>query len=571
MAKAQFFTPDPDWRFENFNSQNHFITRQVLGVALDKQGYIWTCGLGVQKFDGIKTVQFNSFNRTVHSLKENYVPQIIADNSGRIWASSGGLCYYDNVGDKFIYVQPSDKKLKIDYAFGFYLQGNYLWFVSQHGLAKINVNTLEISFTSLKNVIDPICTYPIDDHTLLISSRQTVFFYNTDRDTYTKTVLTYKKSLVKIFSVIKRNDDVYLGTNRGLFTLKNTNDITFLSDKTADLEIDDLLFMPDDKDKNYLFLATDGKGLMVYNVNKKQVEFTYVHDENSLFSLSCDIIIKLFIDKHGRVWICTQYGLSMLSQHNQEWKGRYIKQSNSGEQDIYRIAEDMLVKSKVWLAAQNIGMIRLNWRTKKIEKVYNTNPEMQRMVDFTQISANNWLLANSNKIMEWSPDKGVTFTTKLPIADSASFGYYIRRIIRTDGPNCFITTNRGLFRYNMFTHKIDVVAKSDNNEDKEPKMEYDLEDGFYDNGELWIASKHGLFNYNIATNAIKVYYGRVASDYYMHSVAKAPTGKIVCSYGDGLVIFDQKTKAFTVLNTIANVYGAACYAVICKNSKVWIA
>ncbi|MEO6630598.1 MAG: hypothetical protein ABIN13_02710 [Mucilaginibacter sp.] len=359
MAKAQFFTPDPDWRFENFNSQNHFITRQVLGVALDKQGYIWTCGLGVQKFDGIKTVQFNSFNRTVHSLKENYVPQIIADNSGRIWASSGGLCYYDNIGDKFIYVQPSDKKLKIDYAFGFYLQGNYLWFVSQHGLAKINVNTLEISFTSLKNVIDPICTYPIDDHTLLISSRQTVFFYNTDRDTYTKTVLTYKKSLVKIFSVIKRNDDVYLGTNRGLFTLKNTNDITFLSDKTADLEIDDLLFMPDDKDKNYLFLATDGKGLMVYNVIKKQVEFTYVHDENSLFSLSCDIIIKLFIDKHGRVWICTQYGLSMLSQHNQEWKGRYIKQSNSGEQDIYRIAEDMLVKSKVWLAAQNIGMIRL--------------------------------------------------------------------------------------------------------------------------------------------------------------------------------------------------------------------
>src|SRR5437879_2649831 len=80
---AQVFTPNPDWRFESFNSQNHFISRGVADIAMDKHGYIWTCSDGVQRFDGYKTIDFNSFDRA-SGLKGNYT-SIQADNDGKIW------------------------------------------------------------------------------------------------------------------------------------------------------------------------------------------------------------------------------------------------------------------------------------------------------------------------------------------------------------------------------------------------------------------------------------------------------------------------------------------------------
>lgn len=570
MVNAQMFIPDPDWRFENFNSQNHFVTQQIMGVTMDNQGYVWTSGHGAQRFDGHKTVLFSSVNATEHPLKNDYAPEVVTDKNGRVWLSAGGLCYYDNMSGKFIYVQPPGENMKIDYAYAFRLQGNYLWFVSQHGLSRINVSTLEIWFTSLKNVTDPICTYPIDDHTFLVSSRQRVFFYNTKNDTYTAAILTYKKSLIKIFAVVKRHDEVFLGTNKGLFMFKGINDITFLSDKTSDLEIDDLLFMPNDKEKNYLFLATDGKGLMVYNVMKKKVEFTYTHDENTLFSLPCDIILKLFTDKSGRLLIATQFGVSMLNQDNQQWKARYIDKKNSGEQSMTRIAADVNVKLRVWAAAENIGMISLDWKTKKIEKIYNTNPEMRRIVDFMQVSADRWLLANSKKIIEWSPGRGVLSEMKLPLSDSLNLSYYIRKIIRADGLNCFITTNHGLFKYNLRTRKITVMIKNDNFEDKRLAIQYDFDNGFYDNGQLWIASKDGLFNYNLATNVTQTYHGRGASDNFMHDATPAPGNKIVCALGEGISIFDIETKSFTIVHTIANLFEPPCFAVTCRKNKVWI-
>src|ERR1700712_357604 len=100
---AQQFIPNPDWRFENFNSENHFITREMSDIAMDKHGYVWTSGNGVQKFDGYRVIDYNSFNQAKGSLKSNYT-SLIADNNGRIWITAYGLCYYDDAANKFVYI-----------------------------------------------------------------------------------------------------------------------------------------------------------------------------------------------------------------------------------------------------------------------------------------------------------------------------------------------------------------------------------------------------------------------------------------------------------------------------------
>src|ERR1700740_3685932 len=81
---AQEFIPNGDWRFENFNSQNHFISREILSLTTDKHGYLWTCSGGVQRFDGNRTVYFNSFDQGPRVLRDNYT-SIIRDNDGRVW------------------------------------------------------------------------------------------------------------------------------------------------------------------------------------------------------------------------------------------------------------------------------------------------------------------------------------------------------------------------------------------------------------------------------------------------------------------------------------------------------
>jgi len=206
---AQQFTPNPDWRFENFNTQNHFIGRGVNDITMDKHGYIWTGSDGVQRFDGYKTVEFNSFDQSKGGLRGNYT-SVIADSSGRIWVCSQGLCRYDDASGKFIYLN-TDPKNRISSVDSFCLQGNNLWFVCDFGLARLDLKSLKVTYTSLTGITDPLVTYAINDSTMLISSREKVYTYNIKNNTHTTRTLTYNHSLVKIFSILKTGDQIFFG------------------------------------------------------------------------------------------------------------------------------------------------------------------------------------------------------------------------------------------------------------------------------------------------------------------------------------------------------------------------
>jgi hypothetical protein len=566
---AQSFMPNPDWRFENFNNQNHFVSREIPKLTMDKHGYVWVCSRGVQRFDGYRTIDFNSFDQAKGGIKDNYT-DIIADDDGRIWISSGGLCYYDDASSKFIYVQ-TDIKHNIAEITAFFVQKNYLWFVCNYGLAKLDLRSLKISFTSLTGVTDPLCTYLIDENTLLISSREKVYTYNIKKDTYSANTLTYNHSLVKIFAVTKSGATIFLGTNSGLFALKNLKDISLVSAATKDVVVDDILFLPEDKEKRYLFLATDGKGIMVYNTLLKKIEFTYAHDDDNLYSLPNNIVLTLFADKKGRLWISTALGVSMLDVFNQRWKMRFLNKSNTDELYINKIALDKRNSAKVWMSSYNQGMILMNWKTKKIEKIFNTDPDMQKIYNFVQLSENKWLLVTQKKIMEWSPQSGVLSKKRLPVPDSLGLVYNIRRIIMADVKTCFITTNRGLFKYDLITHQINAASINNKSKKREDLLKYDLQNGFYENGILWIASRNGLFKYDIAKQATTVYRGKGGTpDYFFFDITKAVNDQIVCASGNGITIFNKKTKSFKVINTIANIFNPDCESVISINNMVWI-
>ncbi len=564
---AQAFTPDPDWRFENFNSQNHFISVAISTLTIDKNGYVWTSSNGVQKFDGYRTTEFNTLEQAGGALKSNYTG-VAADDRGRVWVSSAGLCYYDDSNGKFIYVQP-DARHNITTVDAFFFQKNYLWFVCDYGLAKLDLRSLKISFTSLTGINDPLCSYLIDENTLLISSREKVYLYNIKKNTYTANTLLYNHSLVKIFAVTKSDNAIFLGTNYGLFTFKDLKNISPLG-RGIDVPINDMLFIPGDNEKKYLFIATEGKGLMVYNTSTNNIAFTYTHDGNNPYSLPNDIVNRIFTDKNGRLWIGTDLGMSMLDIYNQRLKMRLINKNDIGELGINKIARDKYDSAKVWMSSYNQGMICVDWKTKQIEKIYNADPEARKIYDFVQVSKNKWLITTQKEVMEWDPRSGILSKKELPVPDSLGIVRNIRRLILAGINTCFITTNKGLFKYDLATHQITAVSTCRSKKTEE-QLKYILLDGFCENGVLWIASRNGLFSYDIAKKATVVYRGKgEKSDYFFYNICSATKNQVVCAAGGGIAIFNKQTKSFMVINTIANLFKPACESVTCINNVVWI-
>jgi ligand-binding sensor domain-containing protein len=566
---AQVFTPNPDWRFENFNSQNHFISRGVADIAMDKHGYIWTCSDGVQRFDGYKTIDFNSFDQSKSGLKGNYT-SIKADNNGKIWICSNGICYYDDASGKFVYIK-SDPRHPITGVNSYCLQKNYLWFICDYGLAKLNLKTLKISYTSLNNITDPLCSYLIDENTLFISSREKVYTYNIKNDTFSTNTLIYNNLLIKIFSINKNGNEILLGTNYGLFSFNNLKDLNPVCNEIRDVLINDMIFLPADKEKKYLFLASEGKGIIVYNTILKKTELAYVHDDNNPYSVPSNIITRFYADKTGRLWLSTTFGISMLDIYNQQLKMRFLNKSNTDELGINKIARDKYDSTKVWMASYNKGLICVDWETKKIEKILNANPGTQKIYDFAQLSKKKWLIATQKEIVEWDEQLGILSRKKLPIPDSLALVCNIRGIIMADASTYYITTNNGLFKYDLVAHKINIASDNNMADKSDNRLKYILLNGFCDKGILWIASRDGLFSYNTQTHKTIVYRGKGNKpDYFFFGICNAVNDQIVCAAGSGITIFNKQTKSFKVVNTIANLLNPACESVVSINNMVWI-
>lgn len=568
---AQGFTPDPDWRFENFNSQNHFVSRAISDLTIDKNNYVWTSNSGVQRFDGHNTTEFNSVDENAAALRSNYT-DVAADNDGRIWVSSAGLCYYDNASGKFVYLHP-DANHPITYTQGFCFQAGNLWFVCDHGLARADLHTLKISFTKLTRVTDPLGIFLIGKNTLLISSREKVYIYSINTGAFSTHTLIYNHSLVKIDAVAISGKTIFVSTNRGVFTFNNLKDINIVNTGIKDVMVNDLLFLPEDKRKIHLFIATDGKGLVVYNTALKKTEVIYAHDENNPYSLPNNTINRMTTDKKGRLWLCTNFGISMVDVLNQQFKVRFINKNNLDETGIDKIARDKYDTAKVWMSSYNQGMICVNWQTKKIIKIFNQTPEAKRLYDFAQVSKNKWLLATQKKIMEWSPGRGIISEKKLPVPDSVGLVYAIRSVFLTDVNTCYMATNLGLFKYDLSDHKIKGVVVYNKTDKGQDPLKYNLQNGFYDRDDkmLWIASRNGLFSYNVGSQTTNVYRGKGGkADYFLFDVADAANNRIICAAGDGVSIFNKQTKSFTIINNLAHLFNPDCENVISLKNTVWI-
>jgi ligand-binding sensor domain-containing protein len=574
-SKAQALHLTADLRFDNFNNSNHFVNTYVEHALADSKGYIWACSNGVYRFDGIKTTHFSSFEKKRHHLKNDYTAGLLEDEQGRLWlASSGGLSYYDPAKDAFIYLH-IDARRRVSYAFGLSKRKNEIWFTCNYGLCKVDLQTLQVSTTSLDDLVLGIQTFPVNDSMIWLSAKEAFYVYNSRRNSYKKLVWKINGRVLYITRFRVAKTGYYLATTTGLFFWTGTAAAPVLIKNTKDQIVSDLAFHPLDSAQKYLWLATVRNGVIILNTQTNKIDYKYRHNEDDPYSISSNEVSSIHIDSKGMLLFATALGISTIDFSNQHMKERLVNFHNDRQSDqvIRDIVQDRFNPKQVWMTLDQSDAMCIDWPTKDLLRRYKDIGKGYLIEDMVQIDPETWLMLTRVELFVWSRLKGrIHSIRRFPVSDKNQAFLRLNNIIEAGKGRFFITSNKGLFEYHLAGHTLQCVAEK---KDDEVNSCFDLHPGVYDNRQqLWVASRYGLFYYNILTHQYRNYLYTGHSDidhanFYL-DIDFNDQGKLFLASNVGLRIFDTANRSFGFTGAFGDINDPRCLSVLCDRKDVWI-
>lgn len=237
-----------------------------------------------------------------------------------------------------------------------------IWFGTQDGLNQYNgyefkifshdiLDSLSISNSFIHNFIED------ENGNFWIATEIGLNVYNRAQHSFKKITQNIQsdKSKNNIWSLVEHKDYIWFGTDSELLKI---NKKTFRVEKIAlntittnkFLKIRDLVFIDDFT----LFIATEGNGIIKYNINsKKTTQFTI---ENS--SLTSNIVWDLSEFMQNQLWIGTNNGINILnSKTNKIYSNHKINQYIKNA-SVTKIFEDK--SGIIWLGTEASGLFKIN-------------------------------------------------------------------------------------------------------------------------------------------------------------------------------------------------------------------
>lgn len=279
--------------FQRFSVEEGLPFIHTYCINQDSLGYLWLGGYGgLSQFDGI---QFNNFTQ------------------------ANGL--------------PSNRVTVLEKSFQ-----QTLWVGTTKGLAEIKGN--QISTLSIENFPKNIKITALQsfDSTLLVGTDSSLYIISQQHDTYqAQKVLSHHS--IRCMEVV--NQEVLVGTNKGLLSIKIENRVPTVTDTIMTATINDIHIV-----KDTLWMACS-KGLIKKHGNN--TEFFSVFN-----GLPSNAIRSIVTDLNGMLWIGTANGLA-------RYNGKYFKvffvDEEFNSNDIIQLFKDR--ESNIWVATYN-GIYKLN-------------------------------------------------------------------------------------------------------------------------------------------------------------------------------------------------------------------
>lgn len=351
------------YRFKVYRMDTHPLpSNLIFTINEDKNGNLWigTTGAGIIRFN-IKTETFTTFqnNKKFPNLfTANIVSKIVFDKDDNLWFYNGkGLnCILNSSLEKEsirvnkYYHNPHNSEsilsnLLTDLALD---SERNLWIGTNQGLQKFIPSPAPDNYGTFKtyrqvdsarptNGVISICKY---NDRLLISYYNGIFELTDDNK------LVNKSSLKCDHIIYDKSGIIWAGTNRGVYRLRENGvneDFEILGHYTNNIYESnslsrDIIMALYEDNTGMIWIGTNGGGLNKFNPNKKK--FRHIKRTPLKGSLSYNKIRAIYEDRKQNLWIGTEGGgVNLLEAGNMNYHTGFtpinVKVSDRGQNRVY--------------------------------------------------------------------------------------------------------------------------------------------------------------------------------------------------------------------------------------------
>ena len=463
-----FLTP-PGTQSLEFKSEHFYVddglpNAKVNDILQDSQGFMWFATLhGLARYDGYHFKVFLPDHKEPHSLSHPEILALAEDTIGNLWiGTTGGLNKYDRQENKFYHFTHSTQDSTS-------LSSNNiqsLFCDSQGSLWIIHDNSM---LDRLYCQTNHITRYRHDPH---------------DEQSISNDFVSKWESWVPATSSIveDRNNNVWIGTSRGLNLYNDAND-TFIpaSRKMLNSAILDTarissLFYDADE---MLWISTWGQGLFRYNPASNAL--THFRRENKniniLPSNYCNYMLQ---GPQQKLWLSTKAGLCFFDASRNGFVALDVSSNSSlkGGRNLQPIYADN--NNYLWTISNNT-LYLIDSQSHKVlpipdDRRFKRNIGANPLSAFYQDSFGNlWIGRMWRGVLKLNP-RAQQFKLIPPFADSTQLNkpFTVSKIMNSleDTSKLYISTSDGLYQYDhqrknisslgnkLFSHILDSIRGS---------------------------------------------------------------------------------------------------------------
>ncbi len=455
--------------FRNISTTQGLSQSTVFCIQQDHLGFMWMGTQdGLNRFDGEEFKIFRNQKDDSTSFSSSYVRALFLDSGNNLWIG----------GDKGISKYSYEKQYFVNY----YLpHASGVWYVS--AIAEGPDSTVYVATSSGQ-------LYKKEGGKALFTEEK---------------IQWPDKGVTAIRSLLKHHDELFIGTNEGLY-------IYDLRRKTPDLlslgrnepMINDVYV-----DADVIWIGTEGRGLYRYGP-QKGVFVNYMHKPGDQSVVTGNDVRSIRADLNGNLWIGTFSGLTIWDtrlnsyRHYHQDPGQPYSMSHNSVRQIYRDRQ-----GGMWLGTYFGGVsyyhpehIKFNLLTQNRGKLSLTDQVIN--VISQDDNQNFWIGTNDKGISYWDRQRG-TITGYSQTASGAPIfrSNNIKAILRLGDGRLLIGTHNGglnLFSPKNPANRIFMHDPQDTTTIS-PDMVYAL---LRDHrGEIWVGTRTGLDRFDLATQAFR--------------------------------------------------------------------
>lgn len=566
-----------------YTTLNGLSGNEVVKTLKDDKGFLWIATHnGISRFDGKSFKNFTHNPSDTTSLRSIWVTDLVLDNNHTLWATTEwGLCYFDEMQNRFRYIHPKDVISVLYKAPVMVDTKGTIWLAAENGLFKINALTKTCEPTSLTRIADPSCISEDKAGNIIIGTRgDGIYWYYPSTGKYKKPGYTAISPLAHVLSFLNYNNRTWAATEEGILEIYSDDKAELFNTVASSAgtgKVKPLVSMTEYPagDTVYFLCSTYDKKFLLFNPVKKiftgQWTFSNAPSESPA-------LVHHILTERGTAWLSTQTGLYKIetgSRHSQ-FQPLPEKSRNGSPYVVQSILPDNKNPDICWILAEQDNGTLMKYDMQRqvlLKKTAGKTPFKSAGINYGDL-----LQDETGRILTFTDHYINIYTAAGDHIKEIKSDRYINCACFDKNGNIWIGTADGIALLNKRTLTIQYFDCTFTGTDVERRS---LNQSFATNdildndiNSLWLCSgKYGLFSFNKQTAVFTPYRQPFSGSYStLNRCTSLLLQKDTVWVGTmaGLTAFISSSKKFINLNISNGLKSTYVYS-ICRDSAglIW--